>query len=133
MCAIDLADGRALVLHRYDRKAIKQHRCDECGRVIEVGETYRNECTLFDGSKETHKTCAHCKECKAWLIDQCGGYVYGEVQAEIVGHWQEYSGDWPKEWSDLRRAAAGIAAQWRRKDGRMWPIPFPPKEQTNAN
>lgn len=42
------------------RKARKAHRCGECGRTIEPGETYRYWTWVFDGRADDSRLCAHC-------------------------------------------------------------------------
>ena len=41
-------------------KARKQHKCDFCGKIIEVGESYERA-TYKDGDIFTWKTCERCK------------------------------------------------------------------------
>lgn len=43
-------------------KARKIHRCDECGGVIQVGETYSKHHGVFDGQGFTHKICSDCTD-----------------------------------------------------------------------
>lgn len=41
-------------------KARKIHNCDECGGVIQKGETYTKRHGVFDGQGFTHKVCCDC-------------------------------------------------------------------------
>lgn len=43
------------------RRARKQHRCVECRRTIEPGETYEYWSWAMDGTVDTAKMCAHCQ------------------------------------------------------------------------
>src|ERR1700752_1586871 len=90
MCMIEDADGSCQVLQDQTRKARKEHRCSECSRIIRAGEDYRYEVTLYDGSCNTHKTCSHCQVSRAWLSDNCGGWVYGAVEEDIAEHARDY-------------------------------------------
>lgn len=69
----------AIVLHERHPKARRAHRCDECWRVIAIGDRYTVERTIWDSRLRTHKTCAGCWTVREWLLDRCGGFVYGQV------------------------------------------------------
>jgi len=66
MCMVDDAD-RVNILSNVDRVARKEHRCGECGRMIQRGETYKVEAGVIDGRMEVYKTCAHCEEAESKL------------------------------------------------------------------
>ncbi len=121
MCMVDDADGYVTVLSEAHRKARKAHKCSECHRQIEAGETYLVEGTLYDGEKKTHKTCQHCEVVREWLRDECGGFLYGGIEEDIREHaWEGYG-------IRVKMMAVGMERFWRRKDGRMWPLPRIPK------
>lgn len=40
--------------------AKKQHICDECRKIIEYGQQYRREKTVFNGKFNTHKNFLDC-------------------------------------------------------------------------
>lgn len=120
MCMTDDAERVTKVSAAY-RTARKPHRCAECGRAIEPGESYHYETFVFDGKFTSHKTCKHCMVARQWLSDECGGWVYGAVQEDIDEH-AAYEGYGFR----VRLLAAGMARKWKRKDGRMWPVPKVP-------
>ncbi|MBM7424940.1 hypothetical protein HNR64_003277 [Spongiibacter marinus] len=114
---IDDADGECVVLHSDIRTARKAHKCNECHRNIEGGEPYLNECTVFEGSKETHKTCQHCQVIRKWLTHECGGFVYGQIYSDIEEHaWEGYG-------MAVGRMVIGMRKKWRTKAGTLLPLP----------
>lgn len=121
MCRIDGAD-RSEVLQSAMRKARKEHRCSECRRTIQPGEQYQYDVTLYEGSMDTNKTCAHCMVARAWLLENCGGYIYGEVIEEVQEHGEEYR----QLRIPLYRVAAAARRKWQRFGGGLMPIPAPP-------
>jgi hypothetical protein len=118
MCAYEDADP-AVVLSDADHKAVKPHRCSECGRTIKAGEHYNRQTTVCDGRRETHKVCAHCEVCRDWLQHECGGWVYGGVGQEIADHY--YDG-----YAQVGRLAVGMRRKWQRFGGGLMPIPDEP-------
>ena len=62
-------------------KARKNHKCCECGRVIEKGEKYEYCVAVWDGDLRTFKTCHGCKIIRDELF--CDGWAYGEVWRDI--------------------------------------------------
>ena len=59
MCDVDF-DGYNDFTCETKRKARKEHKCNECWRMIRKGDTYTHHSALFDGNISTHKTCARC-------------------------------------------------------------------------
>lgn len=62
MC-IYVDDDERTLLSSGTRKARVEHKCEECGRTIEPGETYRFWTCIdpyYGGGIETQKMCAHC-------------------------------------------------------------------------
>lgn len=70
-------------------KARTQHRCAECARTIEAGETYLYEAWIYEGGFDTHKTCSHCQAARRWLLEVCSSWQYGAVHADLCEHWDE--------------------------------------------
>lgn len=67
MC--DCGDGPST--YRETRpKARKSHKCCECGRMIQPGETYRHLWGVWEGEAKTFKTCDACQDLDAWARDQ---------------------------------------------------------------
>ena len=122
MCMIDSADGYCVVLHEIIRKSRKDHRCSECGRIIEVGELYLNEGLMWEGKKNTVKTCSHCQVVRAWLNAECGGWLYEGVYEDIHEHVQEeFYG------KAVLMLAVGMSRRWKKKNGEMYRVPSLPK------
>jgi len=124
MCRIDDLDERSAVHNEKQTRARKAHACSECARQIAPGETYLRLRSLFDGSWSSFAICAHCTVAQAWLVRECGGYIYTQVHEEIVEHFQEY--DRPAQrtlrfW--LGRVATGMKRGWRRRDGQLMSVP----------
>ena len=122
MCMIETADGVSQVLQESKRKARKEHKCSECGRKIRIGERYLYETTLFDGEIEYHKTCAHCQVCRAWLTSNCGGWLYGGIEEDIMEHAHDYRR------KDLIRLRWGMGRFWTRRDGELMALPAMPAD-----
>ncbi len=50
------------ILHDTDRKARKEHQCQDCFSTIKVGEVYRHAGYVSDDRAYTYKTCHACVE-----------------------------------------------------------------------
>jgi hypothetical protein len=96
----------------------KERKCDECRRVIAVGEPYQNVFTVYDKEPSTWIMCQHCLVAATWLVDNCGGYVLAGVWQDIHEHISEYRG--PSEYRPvvhgLQRLEVGAQRQWQRFD-----------------
>ena len=46
------------------RRARKEHKCCECGEIINIGERYEYTFTVYEGAAASHKTCEFCA--KEW-------------------------------------------------------------------
>jgi hypothetical protein len=114
---IDSGDGYATVLDERHLVARKPHKCGECYRVIEKGETYLREVTAFEREMSTHKTCSHCQVVRDWLFDECGGWVWTAIREDIREH--AYDG-YPM---DVIRLAVGMGWKWRTPSGKLMPVP----------
>ena len=113
MCRADGADSWPEFSTYEMRKAIKKHKCEECGRDINPGESYAYEALKFEGEFYQHKTCQHCLVPIDWLKINCGGYIFGEVCDEIKEHAEEYS----KLALPLMRLVVGMKRRWRKFNG----------------
>ncbi len=111
-------------------QARKPHRCAECRRTIEPGETYEYTFMVFEGSGDSYRVCAQCLVACRWLARNCGGYLFHEVREEIEEHAVEY----PALGEPLRALAAAMRAGWRGSDGvLMAPLPLPPPITVEAS
>lgn len=120
MCAIDDADYFCEVLSSRTLTARKAHRCNECGRTIEPGESYLCEfLTDKEQGARVHKTCAHCQIVREWLLRECGGWLYSGI-AEDIGDHAGYG-------MPVARLVVGINRQWYRIDGSLMPVPTLPQ------
>jgi hypothetical protein len=95
-------------------KARKPHRCSDCHRRIDPGETYRRG-VGFDGTAWTWKDCAHCLAALS-LYDLAWD---GEYNADSFATW---STDGAHDLRELRDQA-GYRMKWRTRSGRLLPVP----------
>lgn len=123
MCMFDSdGDGTVTMIHDGSyRKARKAHKCAECRRVIEAGESYHVEAFTFEGDFSWHKTCAHCMVARGWLQGECGGWLYGGVIEDLREHCHEGPYD-----MGVFRIAVGASWKWRGKRGNLLPVPAMP-------
>ena len=119
MCRADDANP-AIILGSELYTARKPHTCQECGRIIAIGETYLRERGLADGEPFTHKTCEHCQVARDWLQRECGGFVYTEIEEELREHWHEAPSYHTRE---LARLIYGMKHQWRTRKGGLMSRP----------
>jgi hypothetical protein len=118
MCMID-DESSWKIFRDATRRARKEHRCDECHRVIRVGEPYYWATGLsyeYDGW-ETYSTCQHCRAATEWLLTACHGYLFTMVLEDLLEHWHE--SPTYRSWT-LGRLIVGMRRRW--SDGDM-PVP----------
>lgn len=62
-------------------KARKPHKCTECSRTIEPGETYHYAFGVWDGFADSFHTCSHCTEIKQFvrISVPCFCWAYGNM------------------------------------------------------
>lgn len=107
MCSIDY-DPPSLYV-RTTRKARKQHKCSECRRSIEPGETYQHVAGVWDGGMSTYKTCQHCVAGQNLLIDKCGGFLHEGIEEDLVEHLHPSI-----KWStQAARVVVGMRRKWK--------------------
>lgn len=116
---IDYADEPFTALHEVRRRARREHKCNECGRTISVGEHYHRAGALYNHRWFTYRTCAHCDVLRQWLQANCGGFLYCGVLEDFGEHASEYR---VLGWWKLRVMAGN---RWARK-GALVPIPAVP-------
>jgi hypothetical protein len=67
------------------RKARKTHKCDECSRLINIGDEYEYVSGKWDDFIGSYKTCFECSDVRTWLkkrIDCC--VAFGELRTELI-------------------------------------------------
>ena len=67
-----------------DRKAIKQHKCCECGKEISVGEIYEHAAGKWDGVFECFKTCSVCLDLRSVFF--CNGFEFTFLREKLWEH-----------------------------------------------
>lgn len=75
-------DELCTLLSRKRLKARKEYKCTECRHVIQLGDVYEEDATLFDGNFATYRTCLTCVRIRDTLFTVCGWY-YGGMWEEI--------------------------------------------------
>jgi hypothetical protein len=120
----DLMDDDYELLDQSIRVAVKAHKCSECGRIIERGESYENSRGLMDGRWYEHHTCAHCQAARGWLSDVCGGWLFEGVLEDLEHHWDD---DVTYRYMGLGRLLIGMRRGWRiergPRAGQLQPVP----------
>jgi len=119
------------------KRARKSHKCTECGRQIQAGESYRVHTWIYDGQFDSSKSCAHCMVAEDWLTENCSGYLIHGVWEDINEHCQEYQGR-AKCIARLARIKIGMERDWqiRRgpRKGQLMPVPqLPAKLEPNLH
>ena len=71
-------------------KARKVHKCHECSREIQPGETYCRDSGKWFGKMLSFKICTACSE--VMNVFFCDGYVYGQIHIDLYNHIQEMQG-----------------------------------------
>lgn len=97
-----------------NQKARKVHRCNECLRVIQIGELYYYTAYTFEGELGTHKLCRHCQQVTKWLRRTDGGWVYKMVEEDLEEHLQGGG----RDWRVVARLLIGMQRKWARFDGK---------------
>lgn len=121
MCDCDCDYDPPSVFRENHVKARKPHKCSECYRVINIGETYRRIFGIWDGRPETFRWCAHCEAADSIVgatVD-CHCVLFGG----LWDHFRDIATDYP----GFGRIYHGVDRQWtyRRgpKKGQLVPIP----------
>lgn len=123
MCMID--DGERCTIYRTKmQRSRKSRQCDECGRAIAVGDTYKYAFGAFEGRGTTYEMCEHCSVAAQWLQDNCGGFLHFAVWEDYEEHIREY----PRLAFSLSRLSVARRRKWERFDrsGLMAVPPVPP-------
>ena len=109
------------------RKAKKDHRCNECNRSIEQGETYRHVWGVWDNTAQTFKTCPDCIDFIAWFEAHvpCVCWAYGCTHEIAIESAQEYEADCPGFEAETRDKIKAIKAKRRAWTPQPQPEPTP--------
>jgi len=75
------------------RKAIKEHKCSECSRVIQPGEIYEYVVGKWEGAFNKFKTCEDCENIRDTFF--CDGWNYGMLWSDLWDYLLEINGDVP--------------------------------------
>jgi hypothetical protein len=87
---VDTDDG-GHILRDKTTKAIKNHKCCECNRVIKNGEMYENQVLVYDGKISQYKTCEDCASVRTEFF--CEGYYFEMVWEYVEEHINEMCGN----------------------------------------
>ncbi len=113
MCLIDNSDGCEFLSQSRHRARV-QHKCCECRRTIEPGESYERFFGKAEGDTFGGSVCRHCIAVREWLVKVCGGYLFEGVMEDLEEHIGEgFNPRW------LNIAVSGMRKKWRDKDGEM--------------
>lgn len=109
------------------RKAVKEHTCQECWRVIPKGEVYEIASGMREGEISALKACLQCSAMRklvgefdhAWF----GEYYYGGLDTWIAE--KEWNGIYGvnrlgSSYLTLLRLIVGFQKKWVAADGSMW-------------
>lgn len=107
MCSSDYDYPSVYVVK--EPKARKQHKCDECRSIINIGEKYRNHFGVWEGRASTFKACQFCMIPQDWLKKECGTYMLGGLHEELEEHAFEYKKIFLYRW------LIGFRENWKRK------------------
>lgn len=63
------------------KAARKQHKCEECGRTIEIGQPYEYVFGIWDGCEGEFKTCRFCCDLRQWVQNNipCFCWAHGNM------------------------------------------------------
>lgn len=100
----------------HTRRAAKAHRCGECLRAVQPGETYEIVKGRWDSHWSIYRTCAHCAAAREWLSAVCRGWVYGAVHEDLVEHCRNVEASVP-----LARLASRLRRHWVHQGG-LWAV-----------
>lgn len=67
-------------------KARKKHRCEYCGKVIEVGERYSRETGMYAGDFDDYCLCERCKNIMPYMKVDAIDDTLGEFVDDLIDH-----------------------------------------------
>lgn len=88
------------------KRAGKQHRCEECGRKIAVGEPYERVTGQWYGTIYTFATCPQCVALREWAVISvpCFCWAHGSLLDDV----REMVGE-------VRHDVPGFVMEWGRR------------------
>ena len=84
-------DDHCTTLRESQPTARKRHKCGECRGIIDVGEKYNLEVSLYDGNISTYKTCLDCMSIRREFFK--GGFYYEGIVEALGEHVKDSVGD----------------------------------------
>lgn len=98
------------VFHEETRKAIRPHKCGECGRRIQTGETYEHVWGVWGGVSSHHKTCLHCRGFREYVRAHvpCFCWEYENMLEGATETLREYAYEAPGLWFGGARLLVNI-------------------------
>jgi len=88
---VDIDEIVETIKNEFVKSARKQHKCNECGRTIEIGESYEYHFYTFRGKSSFHKICEDCNSLRSVFF--CEGFEYGHIGERVIEHIQEMEGN----------------------------------------
>ncbi len=88
-------DSVVTLYQKYDRRALKYHRCNECRRAIKKNETYTIEKFRDDERFHTYKTCNDCQSVRQVFFSK--GYYFEALWADMGSFIHDAKGQIPED------------------------------------
>ena len=108
-CVCD-GDHPEYFTRRRIKAAAKQHKCDECRRIIHVGESYDCDAGKWDGQHSTIRVCIDCAGLREWakISVPCFCWSYGDMLHDIREMVEEVRKDVPGFFFEYGRLVIAI-------------------------
>ena len=90
-CIYTEYDNAVMLKDETIKAARKQHKCSECKRTINIGESYQYTVSEFEGMLDTYKTCSDCQSIIKVFF--CNGYGFTAVKRDLWEHINEMNGE----------------------------------------
>jgi len=107
------------------RRARKPYSCAECAAPIAVGEKYEYVFGVWDGNRDSFRTCANCVDLRTWVENNvpCACWAHGNLIEDLGEAVAHAAKDAPLEtvglrFGFLRRSFHEAARRKRPKFGR---------------
>lgn len=89
-CGCD-SDGYAEIFRQSYPKARKEHKCADCGKMIQPGEEYEYTFQVFEGDASSCKSCLACAGIREALADLGFCFEMGELRSAYIEYLDEYA------------------------------------------